>query len=56
MQGLMSSYPLTLTHLFERAERLFGEKTLTTLTATGKDRTTYAVGEKPNERWNRREK
>ncbi len=41
MQGLMSSYPLTLTHLFERAERLFGDKTLTTLTATGKERTTY---------------
>ena len=42
MQGLMSSYPLTLTHLFERAERLFAEKTITTLTATGKERTTYA--------------
>ena len=42
MQGLMSSYPLTLTHLFERAERLFREKTMTTLTATGKERTTYA--------------
>ena len=42
MQGLMSSYPLTLTHLFTRAERLFGEKTMTTLTATGKERTTYA--------------
>ena len=42
MQGLMSSYPLTLTHIFERAERLFGYKTMTTLTATGKERTTYA--------------
>ena len=42
MQGLMSSYPLTLPHLFHRAERLFGEKTITTLTATGKERTTYA--------------
>ena len=42
MQGLMSSYPLTLTHLFTRAERLFGGKTMTTLTATGKERTTYA--------------
>ena len=42
MQGLMSSYPLTLTHLFERAERLFGDKTMTTLTATGSERTTYA--------------
>ena len=26
MQGLMSSYPLTLTHVFQRAERLFPEK------------------------------
>src|SRR5918992_2972909 len=42
MQGLMSSYPLTLTHLFERAERLFASKTMTTLTATGAERTTYA--------------
>jgi acyl-CoA synthetase (AMP-forming)/AMP-acid ligase II len=42
MQGLMSSYPLTLPHLFGRAERLFGEKTIATLTATGKERTTYA--------------
>jgi fatty-acyl-CoA synthase len=42
MQGLMSSYPLTLPHLFERAERIFGDKTIATLTATGKERTTYA--------------
>jgi fatty-acyl-CoA synthase len=42
MQGLMSAYPLTLPHLFERAERLFGEKTMTTLTVTGKERNTYA--------------
>jgi fatty-acyl-CoA synthase len=42
MHGLMSSYPLTLPLLFHRAERLFGEKTITTLTATGKERTTYA--------------
>jgi fatty-acyl-CoA synthase len=41
MQGLMSSYPLTLPMLFHRAERLFGDKTITTLTATGKDRTNY---------------
>ena len=40
MQGLMSSYPLTLPHLFHRAERLFGSRTITTLTATGKERTT----------------
>ena len=43
MQGLMSSYPLTLTHSFERAERLFGSKTMSTLTATGSERTTYAA-------------
>jgi fatty-acyl-CoA synthase len=42
MQGLMSSYPLTLTHSFHRAERLFGEKTMTTLTATGREQVTYA--------------
>ena len=42
MQGLMSSYPLTLPMLFHRAERLFGDKTMTTVTATGKERTTYA--------------
>ena len=42
MQGLMSSYPLTLPHIFHRAERLFGDKTMTTLTATGVERTTYA--------------
>src|SRR4051794_31513146 len=42
MQGLMPPYPLTLPLLFHRAERLFGEKTITTLTATGKDPTAYA--------------
>ncbi len=42
MQGLMSAYPLTLPHLFGRAEKLFGDKTMTTLTATGRERTTYA--------------
>src|SRR4051812_32603180 len=42
MQGLMSSYPLTLTHSFHRAERLFGDKTVTTLTANGRERVTYA--------------
>jgi hypothetical protein len=26
MQGLMSSFPLTLTHVFQRAERIFPEK------------------------------
>jgi fatty-acyl-CoA synthase len=30
MQGLMMDYPLTLTHFFERARRLFGRKRLAT--------------------------
>jgi fatty-acyl-CoA synthase len=41
MQGLMSSYPLTLPHLFGRAERLFPEKRIATVTHTGVERTTY---------------
>ena len=31
MQGLMSSYPLTLTHVFHRAERIFPEKGIATV-------------------------
>jgi fatty-acyl-CoA synthase len=42
MQGLMSSFPLTLPHVFHRAERLFGDKRITTVTASGRERTTYA--------------
>ncbi len=41
MQGLMSQYPLTLTHVFRRAERLFPEKGVATVTAGGIDRITY---------------
>ncbi len=41
MKGLMSPHPLTLVHAFERAERLFADKTITTLTATGRAETTY---------------
>jgi fatty-acyl-CoA synthase len=41
MQGLMQPYPLTLDHLFRRAERLFGEKEIVTGTARGLQRTTY---------------
>ena len=41
MQGLMSSYPLTLTHVFRRAERLFPDKGVATVTAGGIDRITY---------------
>ncbi|WP_037501824.1 long-chain fatty acid--CoA ligase [Solirubrobacter soli] len=41
MQGLMQSYPLTLTHVFRRAERLFAEKRIATVQAGGIERTTY---------------
>jgi fatty-acyl-CoA synthase len=41
MQGLMQSYPLTLTHVFRRAERLFPEKGIATVTADGTERRTY---------------
>ena len=41
MQGLMQDVPLTLTHLFERAEKLFFDKSLVTSTAVGLERTTY---------------
>ncbi|HEY2428298.1 MAG TPA: long-chain fatty acid--CoA ligase [Acidimicrobiales bacterium] len=42
MDGLMQDVPLTLCHAFERCERLFGAKTVTTATAAGVERTTYA--------------
>jgi len=42
MLGLMQDYPLTLVHVFERCERLFGAKTVATATGTGIERTTYA--------------
>ena len=35
MQGLMQDYPLTLPHLFSRAERLFFDKVVVTVTAAG---------------------
>ena len=41
MQGLMQSYPLTLTHVFRRAERLFPEKGIATVTVGGIEHTTY---------------
>jgi len=41
MQGLMQDVPLTLPHLFGRAETLFFDKELVTATATGIERTTY---------------
>jgi acyl-CoA synthetase (AMP-forming)/AMP-acid ligase II len=42
MRGLMQDRPLTLTHLFHRAEELFGHKTLVTATADGETSTTIA--------------
>lgn len=42
MKGLMQDAPLTLVHLFDRAERLFPAKTVTTVTATGeRQKVTY---------------
>ncbi|HYI44881.1 MAG TPA: long-chain fatty acid--CoA ligase [Actinomycetota bacterium] len=41
MQGLMQDYPLTITHIFDRAEKLFGHKEIVTATATGIERTSY---------------
>jgi fatty-acyl-CoA synthase len=41
MQGLMQDYPLTLTHFHGRAERLFFDKQVVTVTATGKQRVGY---------------
>jgi len=40
--GLMQDVPLGILHIFERAERYHGHKTVVTATATGLDRTTYA--------------
>ncbi|MFZ9291959.1 MAG: long-chain fatty acid--CoA ligase [Ilumatobacteraceae bacterium] len=41
MQGLMQDTPLTLVHLFERAERFHVDKPIVTATAGGRVRTTY---------------
>jgi hypothetical protein len=41
LKGLMTDYPLTLTHAFERAEQLFAEKTVTTASPAGRERITY---------------
>src|SRR6476620_1985357 len=43
MQGLMQDYPLTIPHLFGRAEQLFSDKEVVTNTATGIERTTYGA-------------
>jgi fatty-acyl-CoA synthase len=43
MQGTMMDFPLTLSLLFGRAERLFAHKEIVTATATGIERTTYGA-------------
>src|SRR5512138_1794178 len=42
MQGLLMDYPLTLTHILERARRLAPRKQIATKIATGMHRYTYA--------------
>jgi fatty-acyl-CoA synthase len=39
----MQDFPLTLPHLFERAERFHADKELVTATASGRERTTYGA-------------
>jgi fatty-acyl-CoA synthase len=39
----MHDFPLTLPHFFERAERLFADKEVVTVTATGRERVTYGT-------------
>jgi len=41
MHGLMQDFPLTLPHLHTRAERLFADKQVVTVTAAGKQTVTY---------------
>jgi fatty-acyl-CoA synthase len=41
MKGLMQDVPLTITHLFDRAERYHGHKEIVTATGAGRERTTY---------------
>lgn len=43
MRGTMMDFPLTLTHLFERAERLTPHKAIVTNTPRGIERTTYGA-------------
>jgi fatty-acyl-CoA synthase len=42
MQGLMQDVPLTITHLFDRAEQYFGHKEIVTATGAGVERTSYS--------------
>ena len=41
MDGLMMNVPLSLSHIFDRAERLFPEKEVVTATPIGRERTSY---------------
>ena len=41
MRGTMMDFPLTLTHLFDRAERLFPRKEIVTNSPTGRQRISY---------------
>ena len=41
----MQDVPLSINHIFDRAEKYFGHKTIVTATATGRERTTYAQWE-----------
>jgi fatty-acyl-CoA synthase len=43
VHGLMQDVPLTLPHLFDRAERLFADKEVITATTAGRDRVTYGA-------------
>ena len=43
MQGLMQNTPLTIVHLFERAERYHRDKTIVTATRGARERTTYGA-------------
>ena len=43
MQGLMQDTPLTIVHLFERAERYHRDKTIVTATGGARERTTYGA-------------
>jgi fatty-acyl-CoA synthase len=42
MKGTMQDVPLSITHLFDRAERYFGHKSIVTAVPGGKERRTYA--------------
>jgi fatty-acyl-CoA synthase len=43
MQGLMQDVPMTITHLFDRAEQYHGHKAIVTATGAGRERTNYAT-------------